>query len=207
MKNNPPHTMHLTDIDDNVAGVTLGEDGLVSLDKNPLPNYWEVKLDVKDRHPQSPEIRKQEVMASFQAGLLDEIELKILNWKENLNIPIGGRREFEAYRKAVYNNVVLFNDGVEPGNIDVNQIIDDPEIHLMAVREFTGRLEFSFAKKEIRAAFESWIGLLEDSLAGYPRQLPDILQQAASAEQPGGPGGGQGAPPAGGGAPPGGAPF
>lgn len=182
----------VTNIDDNVAGIKIDEQGNVSLDNNPIPDYWEVKIDVKDREPKSTEARKQELLLMYNSELIDDVEFRFINWKEDLNFPVGNRGEFEAYRKATYNNIVLFGDGETPGQIHPDMFMDNPEIHLRVVRAFTARLEMTFASQAIRTAFTNLIQLLEGFLGGYPSGLPPMEQMAE--EQMGG---GQGAGPGG----------
>lgn len=186
--------LELTNIDDNVAGVALTDDGQLKLDKNPIPDYWKVKIDIRDRQPSSREARKQELLTMFQMQLVDPLGFSIINYREDLGFPLDDTQKIESYRKAVYHNILLFNDGETPGEVHPNLIADDPMIHLRAVTAFTSRLEFAMAKPAVKNAFADLIKLLQSLIGQFPSQLPPM---EALAEM-----GLAGAPPQGAGGPP-----
>jgi hypothetical protein len=164
--------LSITNVDDNVAGVVIQPDGSVSLDNNPLPEYWEVEVDIKDRKPHSREQRVRELIEMRQLEEIDPLEFQLLNYQEGLELPVGGKKEFEGFRKATYQNILLFNDGKTPGEIDTNLLFDDPEIHLRAVEAFTSRVEMLFASEEVRQAFEQLTMTLRQRLGMFPEQMP-----------------------------------
>lgn len=130
----------------------------------------------------------------LQMGIVDDVEFRLINYREDLGFMVGHREEFEAYRKAVYHNIKLFNDGKTPGDIQPNIMFDNPEIHLRAVTGFVSRLEFSFASVAVREAFQKLTDLLRGMLAEYPAQAPDMMaamgQQGGALMPPGAPPGG-----------------
>lgn len=188
----PTTTLRLTNVDDNVAGVVIGDDGGIALEDNPLPDYWEVKIDVKDRQPSSREKKTQELIMMRQMNEIDEVEFRLENYRQKLGLPVGNRQEYEEYRKAVFDNILMFNDGKTPKDLVLNTALDNPEIQLRAIRGFTSRLEFRFASKEVRDAFEQRKNVYEQMLGGWPDQMPppeQVPQMQAPPQQAGGFGG------------------
>jgi len=184
--------LEVSTVDDNVIGLKVSKEGRVALDDNPVPHWYEVNLDIMDRQPKSVEQRKQELVGMLQMGIIDPLEFRLINYREDLGFPVGNRAEFESFRTAVYNNIVVFGDGETPGEAKFDLATENPEIHLRAVLAFTARLEFRFASKEVRAAFADHVKMLKRALGAIPPQMPDMLQMAETGGMPPGamPGGG-----------------
>ena len=175
----------LMDVDDSVAGIMIDEKGDIALSDNPLPEVHEVHIDIKDRQPVSKEQRKQELMAMLDMGVIDDVEFRLINYKENLELPVGNRAEFEGYRKAIYHNILQFNDGKTPKKIEYDQVLDDPEIHLRAVKAFVARVEFSMAEPPVQQAFVDRLKILQAMMPQYPMQAtPDMMAQTAMGALP-----------------------
>lgn len=184
----PGDSLLLTNITDDIAGVKIGENGEVSIADNPLPDYWEVEIDIKDRQPKSTEQQKQELLGMLQLQVIDRMQFRIENQRHNLGFITGNRAEWEQWRKAVFNNVLMFGDGKQPGGSVYSPIHDNKVIFLMALTDFTSRLEFSLAEKPVREQFERFKMMLQDQMAGFPEGAAGIEDLSAMA------GGGQGGP-------------
>jgi len=191
-------------IDEDMIGVSLKVEGNeVSIRDNPIPDPWEIKIEVKDRLPTSSQQRRQEALQMLQMGLLSPVQFEILNYRENLGFPIGSRSNWNAWRKAVYQKVLLFGDGKKPGpflfddgsgqSLPINFEADNPDITLIVIQDLMSSPEFMHVSREIRGAFEKWKGLMETQKGQrLPQGLPDPSQLAMMA-------GGGGMPPGGGG--------
>jgi hypothetical protein len=196
-------TIKLATIDENLAGVVFDpETGRASLAQNPVPNPWEVTVDVKDRTPSDPDLRKRELVEHHAAGLLGTtpeeafLQYWITVFEENLSV-IGGPKDiFETWRKVIWQIILLFNDGKTPGPVEFGEHTQNPAVQLLALRRFTNKIEFSLATDEVQREFELWIEALERMTGTYPQGLPmpeDAAQMAlpqleqgmASASQPG----------------------
>lgn len=180
---------------DAVAGIKYDPvQGTISLDENPLPNPWEVSVDIADRTARDPALRKQELMELYGRQLIDEVGFWIAAFEENLDFPGAPKEIWETWRKATWQIVVLFGDGETPGKIDVGQHTQNPNIQLRAVQRFMDKIEFSLASVEVRTLFENWKMELE-MLAGkaYPDMLgaPEDIAQVQGSAGPPGPGGPQ----------------
>lgn len=191
----------LTYIDDNVAGIVLDAEGKMSLADNPIPDFWEVKLDIQDRMPKSKEQQKQELVGMLQMGVITPPEFRIENQRLDLGFQTGNRGEWEQYRKAVFNNILMFGDGKTSGGSVYSLVHDNPEIHLKALVDFTSRLEFALASKEVREVFDKHKQMIQEQLAGFPSGMPTPDMMAAPPGQPGQPPPGGPMMPPGGGSP------
>ena len=118
-----------------------------------------------------------------------------MNFQKNWGLPIADRSKWEAYRKAVYQKIVTFNDGKTPGKTVFNVEADDPEVTLLVIKSLMSSLEFVFASAEVRAAFEEWKMNVELAAgARFPSQIPYPEEAAEFADAAAGPSGGGGAP-------------
>ena len=180
----------LTGLDLNLVGVVIDPaTGKLVLDKNAVPHPTQVKITIKASSPSSPQQRKMEMTQLRQLGIIEtNRDFRILARVEGLNFPLANRAEFENYRKAVLNVILLFGDGkspAEPGTVIVKESVDNPEIHLGVLLDFMSRPEFMLASKPIRAQFaelqQQYLTVLGQQ---YPPQLPYPEQAAAGAPQP-----------------------
>ena len=194
----PGETVKLATIDDAIAGVILDpQTGDMKLAENPIPQPWEIKVDIKDRQPRDREVRKQELKELFGAQLVDPMRFWITVMEENLDMPGAPRELWETWRKATWQIITLFRDGITPGNLDIGEHTQNPDVQLVKLQEFMNKIEFSLASEAVRKAFETWKMDLE-ILAGqrFPSELPPpedaaMVQQqmVQQQQQTGGPGG------------------
>ncbi len=179
----PGDTIVLATIDDAIAGVIIDPvSGLMELSDNPLPEAWEILVDIKDRVPRDREIRKQELQELYGQQLVSPTRFWIAALEENLDFPGADKEVWETWRKATWQIIVLFRDGKTPGPLVVGEHTQNPEIQLLAVQQFMNRIEFALASKEIREKFEAWKIELE-ILSGksFPAGLPPPEDAAAMA--------------------------
>ena len=200
----PGKTIEIATIDDAIAGVVIDpQTGEMRLSENPIPEPWTVTIDVRDRQPKDREILKQELKEGLSLGTVDPVRYWVTAFEENLEIPGAPKEIWETWRKAIWQIILLFRDGVTPGNVDIGEHTQQPDIQLIKLNEFMSKIEFSLASEEVRTAFETWKMDLE-ILAGtrFPSELPppeeaaevELAQQQQAQQQqaqPPGPGGGQ----------------
>lgn len=176
-------TVRVVQIDDALAGIQFdSEMGQMSLSKNAIPSPEEVNITVASQMPRSTEREKMELKESLQLGLLSPMEFRIEVRKRGLNIPVGAEEEWQNYRKAVIENILMFNDGKTPGSA-VGSERDMHEVHLKAHNDFMSRPEFLTAPKEIRDKFESMVKFHTTALGDYPDQLPYPEEVAGMMQQ------------------------
>lgn len=179
----PGDTIELATIDDAVAGVIIDPTtGLMELSDNPLPNPWEVDVNIKDRAPRDRNVRKEELKELFTMQLVDPTRFWIAALEENLDFPGANKEIWETWRKVTWQIIVLFRDGKTPGPLVVGEHTQNPDIQLMAVQQFMNKIEFALAEPAVRQRFEEWKIMLE-ILAGrnFPIGLPPVEDIAAEA--------------------------
>jgi hypothetical protein len=170
----PGETVQIAVVDDAIAGVIIDPGtGNLRLADNPIPEPWEVNIDVRDRTPRDRDIRKQELLQLYTAQLVDDTRFWITAFQENLDFPGAPKEVWETWRKATWQIVMLFRDGKTPGEVTLGEHTQNADIQLIAVQTFMSKIEFSLASPEVRQAFESWKMDLE-VLAGksFPAGLP-----------------------------------
>lgn len=181
----PGDTIEIAMVDDAIAGVVIDPtSGTLKLAQNPLPDPWEIFIDVKDRTPRDPEVRKQELLGLYGQQLVDYERFWITAYEENLDFPAPPKEIWETWRKAMWQIIILFNDGKTPGQVFFSEHTQEPLIQLRAIQRFMSRIEFALADKAVRAPFEQWKMALE-SLSGqsYPVGLPPPEQAAQMQQQ------------------------
>ena len=190
----PGETVKLATIDDAIAGVILDpQTGDMKLSENPIPHPWEIKVDIKDRQPRDREIRKQELKELFGMGLVDQTRFWITAMEENLDMPGAPREMWETWRKCTWQIITLFRDGKTPGNLDLGEHTQNPDIQLIKLQEFMNKIEYSLSSELVRKEFEIWKTDLE-ILAGrrFPEGLPPpeeiaVAEEAGAQQRPGNP--------------------
>lgn len=182
----PGDTVEIAVVDDAIAGIVVDPDtGTLQLAQNPIPEPWEVNIDVKDRTPRDRDIRKQELLQLYSAQLVDDTRFWITAFEENLDFPGPPKEIWETWRKAIWQIIMLFRDGVTPGTIEIGEHTQNADIQLIAVQQFMSKIEFSLASPAVRKRFEDWKIDLE-LLAGrnFPAGLPSP-EMAVQGVQPG----------------------
>lgn len=170
----PGETVEIAVVDDAIAGVIIDPStGNLRLADNPIPEPWEVNIDVKDRTPRDRDIRKQELLQLFGQGLVDDTRFWITAFEENLDFPGPPKEIWETWRKVTWQIIMLFRDGVTPGEVMLGEHTQNADIQLIAVQQFMNKIEFSLASPQVRQMFEMWKVDLE-ILAGkhFPTGLP-----------------------------------
>lgn len=184
-------------LDDALAGIVLDpKGGTISLSDSVIPHPDEVTIGVKAMYPKSKEQEKMELMKSLELGIIDAFEYRIEVRKRGLELPAGNEMEWQNYRRSMLENILLFGDGKEPGEVIVADT-DMAEVHLRILLPFMSRPEFYAATPEVRNAFKEHyqahqlaMGIMPDQ-APYPEEGAEEVQ-AVEKMQAQGQGGGQG---------------
>jgi hypothetical protein len=171
--------LDITHLDDAVAGILIDpKSGQLKLTDNAIPHPDEVIVNVASAIPRSKEQRKLELKDSLLNGIITPTEYRIIARKEGLDLPVGGEVEWQNYRRAVLENIVLFGDGQKPGQI-IYSDNDMHPIHLMKIDEFIARPEFFLASPEVR---ERFVAHRQEHLAGMG-QVPEGMPYAEEAAE------------------------
>jgi hypothetical protein len=162
-------------LDDTLAGVKFdASGGSMTLGDNVIPRPDEIAIFVKSMQPKSKEQEKLEMMKALEIGSIDMFEYRIEVRKKGMELPVGNEAEWQNYRRAVMENIVLFGDGETPGEVIVD-ILDMHDVHLRVLQPFRAKPEFFLASPEVRQAindhYEFHISMLAQSMpdeAPYP---------------------------------------
>jgi hypothetical protein len=187
--------LDITHLDDSIAGILVDQQsGKIKLTDNSIPHPDEVIVNVASAIPRSKEQRKLEMKDSLMNGIITPIEYRIIARKEGLDLPVGGEVEWQNYRRATLENIILFGDGRIPGEVTysdndmhpvhlmkIDEFIAKPEfyVHLMKIDEFIAKPEFYLASPEVRIKF---VEHRKEHLAGMG-QVPDEMPYAEEAAE------------------------
>jgi hypothetical protein len=165
-------------LDDSLAGIIIDPaSGTLTAD-NQIPSPDEVEISITSPFPVSPEQKKRDLYDMLQAK--DGLGQPIINarWFRiqskvlGLDLPVANAAEWENYRKAMLNNIVMFNDGKTPADGAVVGPTDMVDLHLEVMLAFMARPEFQLADQSVRVRFQQAAASLKQMLGGFPAQLP-----------------------------------
>jgi hypothetical protein len=165
--------VQVTMLDDALAGVVLNADkGTISLELNAIPRPEQVTVFVQAMTPRSKEQQKAELMKSLEIGSIDMFEYRIAVRKEGLDLPVGNDAEWQNYREAMLENIILFGDGRNTKPI-VWDILDIHEVHMRVHQAFMARPEFRQASADVQNAFKKHYSAHQLALGNsMPDQAP-----------------------------------
>jgi len=168
----------MTMLDDTLAGIKFNaNDGTITLAENALPHPDEIEITIKSDEPKSPEQQKMELNEALKAGIITPIEYRIEARKRGLDLPVGSDLEWQNYRRAMLENIVMFGDGTVPGQVIWSER-DLHEVHLMVLDAFMARPEFYAASAAVRDKFAEHRAQHMTGLGQYPEQLPPPEESA-----------------------------
>jgi len=179
-------TVALTLDDDVLVGIKYNhKTGQVSLDKDAIPNPEEVQITVAAKVPQSISQSKAELKEQLAMQIITPREYRLQSRKLGLSMPVANDYEWQAYRKAKLENIILYGDGQSPGEIAVSPR-DFHEVHLEVLQAFMARPEFPLASDAVQEFFKTHYDQHQEAMGNYPEGLPypggeDDLIQAAQA--------------------------
>lgn len=174
--------VQVTMLDDSLAGVILNAgEGTISLEMNAIPRPDQVGIYVQSMAPQSKEQQKMELMKSLEIGAIDMFEYRIVIRKEGLELPVGNEAEWQNYRQAMLENIILFGDGqqTKPIVFDEDNI---HEVHMRIHQAFMARPEFFQASATVQDAFKKHY---EAHVLALGQMMPDAapFPEEAAEEQ------------------------
>ncbi len=171
-------------LDDAMAGVQIDPTrGTITLNAglNAIPHPDAVEITVVSMMPVSKEQEKAELANALSTGVIDMVEYVIEVRRRDLDLPVGHEIEWQNWRRAVMNNIILFADGVTPGQTVVNDY-DMHDIHMRVIRAFIARPEFYAASHEVRQKFTDVLEAHQARVATFPEQLPYPEEAALDTE-------------------------
>ena len=167
-------------LDDSLAGLIFDSaTGTMKLAKNAIPHPDEVTVTVASEVPISAELQKMELTEALKNGTITPTEYRIEVRKRGLTLPVGNEQEWQNYRRAMLENLLLFGDGQTANGQNV--IVSERDmhlIHLMVLDAFMARPEFYLASAEVRDLFVKHYDMHKVGLGQLPAGMPPIDQAA-----------------------------
>jgi hypothetical protein len=173
--------INVNKLDDSLAGLVFdSKTGAMKLAKNAIPHPDEITVTVASEIPISSELQKLELKEALKDGTITPTEYRIEVRKRGLSLPVGNEQEWQNYRRAMLENLLLFGDGQIPNENAV--IVADRDmhvIHLQVLDAFMARPEFYLASQPVREFFEQHRQKHLSGLGVLPTGMPTPEDSAA----------------------------
>lgn len=164
--------------DDILVGVKYDSiSGQLTLDSEAIPHPDDVLITVSSKMPKSLSQRKAELAEHLSAAVITPREYRIMSRVEGLDLPVGNEHEWQSWRKAKMENVLLFGDGKSPGEISPSDR-DYHEVHLEVLSAFMVRPEYPLASEDVQNEFAKHHKFHQEGLQNYPEAIPYPDQEA-----------------------------
>jgi hypothetical protein len=156
-----------------LAGAVIDPDnGTVSFEQNPLPNFSQIAFTVRDTAPKSEVVRKQEAMGMLSAGMTDPDGVKLFMMKEGIDVAMWMEEEKSAYESVVRNILLLFGDGTTTQQIVLTPHTSRPDIQIRVLSAFMSNPIMGVASPAVQDAFKAY----REALIGFMGQtLPAMV--------------------------------
>jgi len=173
--------------DDALVGIQYDSNqGEVELERQAIPSPHEVEVSVASKVPRSTAQRKAELQEALMTQVITPREYR---WKarvEGLDLPVGNEREWQNYRKAKLENIVMFGDGQTSGQFtNTNDREGAPysdydmhDVHIEVHHAFIARPEFYLASDSVRMAIIQHVQMHEDAMGMMPKGMPYPEEEA-----------------------------
>lgn len=175
-------------LDDALAGVTLDMNTGKLDPTNEIPKANEVEIAIVSSTPISIEQKRRDLYDMKNGGVIDDRWFRIKSREEGLGLPVANDAEWENYRSAMLNNIILFGDGKTPGEGAMIAEHDLHELHLEVMDAFMARPEFKLSSPQVRERFQEARRTRMSMMANFPEGLDYPEQEAGIAAGQGPPG-------------------
>jgi hypothetical protein len=175
----------ISSLDDGVAGVRIdAEAGTMSLEDNSIPHPDEVQVTVSSAVPISDEQKKAELKDALEKGIITLREYQFKVREEGLDLPVGDDAAWQNYRRAKMENIILFGDGEQSGEIRPNER-DMHAIHLEVLDAFMAKPEFHQANQKVHDQFVDHYEYHQTGLGALPEgmEAPEEAAELALMQQ------------------------
>ena len=188
----PEKIISISHLDDALAGIKLdATNGEMSLADNAIPHPNDVNITIAAEVPKSEQQQKLELKESLRDQIITPTEYRIEVRKRGLTTPVGNEAEWQNYRRAMLENLILFGDGKMPGQVIVSGR-DMHTMHLMVLNSFMSGPEFYLASPAVRDKFVEHFDKHEAGLGILPEDMPTMEESAEETTQQMEGGGGEG---------------
>ena len=171
----------ISHLDDSLAGIMFDSaTGAMRLTENAIPHPDEITITVASEIPKSDEQQKMELNEALKMLVITPFEYRTEVRKRGLSLPVGNEVEWQNYRRAMMENLILFGDGKQPGQVVVSERDLHP-VHLQVLSAFMARPEFYLASSAVRNAFGDHYDMHEAGMGKLPEGMPNMEQAASEA--------------------------
>jgi hypothetical protein len=173
--------------DDAIAGAVIDpSSGEMDLLSNSVPDPLDVAPGIASAVPVDKREQAQRLGELLSGGVISQQTYRLTARILKLDIPLTNDSEWQNYRMAVLRNIVLFNDGLAPGNLRDARLspsdYDTPSVHITVLERFMASPEFSLASDDVQSAFGKLLEEFRARVPNYPDQLP-YPEEASEAPQ------------------------
>lgn len=171
-----PRPLPLSDITLELAGVSINaEEGTVSFNNNPLPDLSRVSFVPRERSLKSTAILKQEIVEmarlKMEMGAPDWDGLLLKIFREGVEFAVEAEAERNAFDSVQINLLIIFNDGLTPGQIVITPHTERPDFQLRVVEGF-------MASRTVQVASPSVVNALIDYRSALLFMMQNVLPES-----------------------------
>jgi len=170
-----PRPLPVTRLTLDLAGAVIDADGeTVSFPENPLPNVSRLQFGTRETSPRSVTARKMEAMELQKALQIGPDRFSLFAVSEGLDFAFWFEDRQAAYEAIVLDVLVLYGDGVTPGQLIGVPQTYNPEFQLMVLDRFMQSVAFRRASPEVVNEFLDYRAfLVEQTGMILPSAVPN----------------------------------
>lgn len=175
----------ISNLDTSLAGLVLADGATATFGpaQNPLPKPGLLEFSIKDESPRSALSQKMECLDLVERQVQTPQQALMFLFEQGLEPAVYAPTMREGLRKIKRDIVILFGDGVTPGQITRTPYSDAAPIALMELDGFMASPEFSMASSTVQNAFANLkMYLMEQVAPSMPDSVPAPEQIAAEME-------------------------
>lgn len=182
-------------LDESMLGLKVDQaTGSVEVDPGNIPDPLTQVITIRSKAPESKQYQYELLKDLTAGGIISPVEFRITCIRDGLGLPIINRTEWEAYRKAWWENYILYGDGVTPGKLNVTtynlpggrqEFVDLHPVHSMAHKELINSIAFEVASDEVKQAILAHQYDYHEMQSGpMPNKLLTFEQMAGMNDRP-----------------------
>jgi len=149
----------ITALDDSMTGIVFDPaTGMMEISQNAIPHPDEVTVTIQARMPVSKQEQKLELKDHLALRVITPREYRIKARLLNLDLPVENKSEYENYRKAQYESLMLWGNGkdvpdINEGGVIFSEDADMHDIHHWVHSFYSSKPEFNLINAAVRDRF------------------------------------------------------
>ena len=153
--------INITALDDSMAGIVFDpKTGQMEIAQNAIPHPDDVTVTVQARMPVSKQEQRLELKDHLATQVISPREYRIKARLLNLDLPVENKAEWENYRKAQYESLLLWGNGEDVPDIQEGQSgvifsedADMHDVHIWVHDFYIAKPEFNLIAPAVRDRF------------------------------------------------------